>query len=113
MEPTNIRLTSISIRLMLQAGLGSLRSVMSFRCARCGWSISAQRTAGTSESLSIDVTAGRLLNLSRSRHVLALTSDGNVSISCESEPSETDASGDSGPDAGTYCIPANSKKVSR
>lgn len=108
MGQTVISLTSISMRLLVQAGLGSLRSVTSFTCARCGWSISAHKTAGILGSLSIDVTAGRLLNLSRSRHALVLTSDGNVLISCESEPSEHVESADSGPRAGTSYTPASS-----
>jgi hypothetical protein len=74
------------------------RSVELLACARCGWKLTARRTDGTSsfafENDSPDPKSGGF------RHSVAVMGDGKLSILCGSEQSDSDASEDSGRDAG-------------
>lgn len=84
----------------------SLPSVVSLECPRCGLKVSAQHAAGTF-ALCFEIDLARP-NLSRSKHSAVLTSDGRLSISCESDTSDSDASVDSGRDGGTCSLAKNS-----
>lgn len=78
----------------------SMPSVGLFTCSHCGSVVNARVEDGM---CVFDSTSdSRRQNWLRFRHVVALTSDGKLSIFCASERSDSTASPDSGRSAGIF-----------
>lgn len=89
---------STLIGLSIRAFLSSLEPATSWECPQCGSRVNVQSEGGT---WLLDFASDlRLPNSSHSRHVVALTAEGKLSILCASEPSGKTASPHSGASAG-------------
>jgi len=101
---------SMWINIALRPFLRSQPLRGSWVCASCGLFIVAHVEDGTS-SLRCAIIS-HPVKLSPYKHVLEVTADGKLSISCAPLPSVEDVSQDSGQSVGTSSIPVNSVRES-